>query len=77
MRASFTVLSILLLMAGCGGGGGTGAGPDAKISLKYSATAMPQAADEATKECAAHSRTAKQRDPDPDDQSKSVVFDCL
>jgi hypothetical protein len=77
MRASFAVLPILLLMAGCGGGTGTGAGPEAKISLKYSVDAMPQAADEANKECAAHGRTAKQRDPDPADTSKSVIFDCL
>jgi hypothetical protein len=77
MRTTLTLLPIVLLLAGCGGGAGTGAGPDAKISLKYSVTAMPQAAEQAAKECAAHGRTAKQRDPAPDDNGKSVVFDCV
>jgi hypothetical protein len=73
MRASFAFLSILLLMSGCGG---TGSAPGVKISLKYRADAMPQAAEDAAKECAAHGKTAKQRDPDAADGSTSVIFDC-
>jgi len=77
MRSGFGAgsFAVLLVLAGCGGGGSQTSG-DAKISLEYSASAMPQAAEAAQKECAAHGRTAKQRGPDPDDAGKDVIFDC-
>ncbi len=79
MRWGFSAgcFAVLLVLAGCGGGAGTAAGTEVKIWLKYSASAMPQAAEEAQKECAAHGRTAKQREADPDDSGKDVIFDCL
>jgi hypothetical protein len=76
MRASFAVFSLLLLAA-CSSDPAATAQVGAKISLKYSADTLPQASEDAARQCAAHGRTAKLRESDQAGDQKTVVFDCM